>query len=206
MAEGDSSSVQSKITQAAADLPKTQQAQVEGLVAQTAKLADVPSNETQQIFEVTTQMLNLHYTNGLTQARMAFRWALIAAIAGVVIFLGAIVFLVFKESTQIASIGAIGGAIVEAIAGLNFYLYGKTSEQLAGHRLSLDETQRILLANSIIPDMEQENRDKERAKLISALTEEDRDDPRSPGADKKGKGRKGDGVGRGGGNNGQPDS
>ncbi len=205
MSGGASSSVTSNITQAAADLPKTQQAQVEGLVAQTEKLADVPSNETQKIFEVTTQMLNLHYTNGLTQARMAFRWALIAAIVGVVIFLGAIVFLLFEESTQVASVGAIGGAIVEAIAGLNFYLYGKTTEQLSGHRLSLDEMQRILLANSVIPDMDQENRDKERAKLISALTGEDRDDPRSLGADKKGKGRQGGGVGGGDGDNGQPD-
>jgi hypothetical protein len=74
MSEGNGSSVTSNITQAAADLPKTQQAQVEGLVTQTEKLANVPSNETQKIFEVTTQMRNLHYTNGLTQARMAFRW------------------------------------------------------------------------------------------------------------------------------------
>jgi len=202
MSEGNGPSVASNITQAAADLPKTQQAQVEGLVAQTERLADVPSNETQKIFEVTTQMLNLHYTNGLTQARMAFRWALIAAIMGVVIFLGAIVFLLFKESTQVASVGAIGGAIVEAIAGLNFYLYGKTTEQLTGHRLSLDEMQRILLANSIIPDMDPENRDEERAKLVSALTEKYGDASRSQGADKKGKEGRKDGGGR---HNGSPE-
>lgn len=206
MSEGNGSSVTSNITQASADLPKTQQAQVESLVAQTKRLADVRSNETQKIFEVTTQMLNLHYTNGLTQARMAFRWALIAAIMGVVIFLGAIVFLLFEESTQVASVGAIGGAIVEAIAGLNFYLYGKTTKQLTGHRLGLDEMQRILLANSIIPDMDPEKQDEERAKLVSALTKKYRDDSRREGADKKGKeGRKDGGADGGGGHNGSPE-
>jgi hypothetical protein len=102
-----------------------------------------------------------------------------------VFFIAAITFLLVRDSVEAATVSAIGGAIVELVAGLNFYLYGKATEQAASHRFSLEKMQRYLLANSIIESLSTaETKDDSRAKLVSAMAEEDRTTSR--GRDKNG--------------------
>jgi hypothetical protein len=56
---------------------------------------------------------------------------------------------------DIAVVSVISGAIVEVVSGVNFYLYNKTTHQLAGFQNRLDQTQRFLLANSICGSLDQ---------------------------------------------------
>ena len=115
---------------AAESLPSTQQAGVQNIAAGT------------------TQLLGC-YTDVLIQSNKSFELARNAALVGVVFFIAAVAFLLWTDSTEIGIVGAIGGAIVEVIAGLAFYLYGKATDQLQDNRRSMEQTQRFLLANSI---------------------------------------------------------
>ena len=69
-----------------------------------------------------------------------------------------------------ALISTISGAIVEVIAGLNFWLYSRTSAQLDAFHLRLEKMQRFLLANSVstsVQDVQQ--KDKVVASLVATI-------------------------------------
>ena len=58
---------------------------------------------------------------------------------------------------------------MQAIAGLNFWLYGKTAQQLDAFHLRTDQTQRFLLANSVCESLSDTQRDAARSNLISVM-------------------------------------
>jgi hypothetical protein len=66
-------------------------------------------------------------------------------------------------------IPAISGAVVEAVAGIVFSLYGKTALQMGEFHSRLERLQRYLLANSICERLEQPERDKTRSDLIRQI-------------------------------------
>lgn len=109
------------------------------------------------------------YDLALYQARRSFRWALIAAGVGLVFFLSAVAFLLLERPQQLATVSLISGALIEAIAGINFYLYNKTSIQLADFLTRLDLTQRYLLSSSMCETLEGEFKQKARFSLIEII-------------------------------------
>lgn len=124
-----------------------------------------------------TGLLNSYYSTALSQAQRSFRWALAAAITGLVFFLAAIAFLFFthrQNTTQInviaGVISVVSGAIVETISGINFLLYGKATTQLAHFLNYLDRTQRLLIANSISESLDGDERVKAKTDLIKSMT------------------------------------
>jgi hypothetical protein len=108
-------------------------------------------------------------TTTLHSHKQSFRWAQIAAIVGLGFFLGAIAFLLLTQSQSLAIVNVICGAIVEGISGLNFYLYGQTTKQLAHYHRQLDQTQRFLLANSVCEALDGESRQKSRSDLVRLI-------------------------------------
>ena len=111
----------------------------------------------------------------LLQAKSSFRWALVISAAGFIFFLMSIIFVLDQQQKNKALIPLISGAIIEVIAGVNFYLYGQTTKQLSSFYRKLDRTQRFLLANSICESLEGETKQTTRSeivKIISSLTEE----------------------------------
>jgi hypothetical protein len=136
-------------------------------------------NDPQAVLSAFGNILNSYYTVALAQSARSFLWAIIAAGVGVALFVGAIVFLLYEQSVEVSVVSAIGGAIVELVAGLNFYLYGKAIDQAASHRSSLEKMQRYLLANSIVESLTTDDeKDESRSKLISVMAEEDPDSSR----------------------------
>jgi len=115
------------------------------------------------------KLLDSYYNAVLTQATMSFRWALIAAGIGLAFFLGAIAFLLNAQNQSIAAASIIGGEIVEVISGINFFLYGKTTTQLAYFHQRLDQTQRFLLANSICESLQGDAKQEARAELVTVI-------------------------------------
>jgi hypothetical protein len=182
---GDPTNVTEIASNASSGLPTAQGDSIKALFASTDELARIDLDEPQEVLSASGNILNSYYTVALAQSARSFVWALVAAGAGVVFFIAAITFLLVRDSVEAATVSAIGGAIVELVAGLNFYLYGKANEQAASHRFSLEKMQRYLLANSIIESLSTaETKDDSRAKLVSAMAEEDRTTSR--GRDKNG--------------------
>jgi len=112
---------------------------------------------------------DMYYKNVLQHAQRLFRWALIAAGAGFIFFLVAVALLVFKQPLNGALISLAGGGVIEAIAVLNFYLYGRVFNQSREFHERLDRTQQYLLANSICENLEGEVKQATQIELIRAM-------------------------------------
>lgn len=140
-----------------------------GITEITNELSETSPGDIQKIAANQTKLLHYYYNAVLTQATTSFNWALIAACTGLAFFLGAVTFLFFTNSQAIATIGAIGGAIAEAISAINFYLYGKTTTQLADFHQRLDQTQRFLLANSICESLNDDAKQTSRSALVHLI-------------------------------------
>lgn len=112
-----------------------------------------PTN-VQEIAASQIELLSTYHNLVLKQSSRSFSWALIAAGVGLAFFLAAIAFLLLEQPDNIAVISVISGALIEVISGINFYLYGRTSSQLADFQTRLDKTQRYLIANSICEGLE----------------------------------------------------
>ena len=133
------------------------------------QLSEADPKEIQKIAASQTELLQGSYLLALEQAKQGFRWALFAALVGLVFFLGAIAFLLTLQSQGLAVVNVICGVMIEGISGLNFYLYGQTTSQLAHYHRQLDQTQRFLLANSVCESLEGESRQKARSDLVSLI-------------------------------------
>jgi hypothetical protein len=137
--------------------------------ASIEEIAKVDPTDLSQIAESQLKIINAYYQNVLYQAKESFLWALVAAGCGLVFFIVSVAFLVHENSDRIANISLISGAIVEVIAGIDFYLYARTSEQLARFHVRLDITQRFLLANSLCESLEGPIKHETRAKLVQMI-------------------------------------
>ena len=134
-------------------------------------LDDLSKTETKKVQQIASNQIKLlteFYDQSLSQAHRSFVWALIASGAGLLFFMVAIAFQLGKN-TDVAIISAIGGALIEFIAAVNFYLYGKTTAQLNLFHGRLEVTQRFLLANSLCESLGDEYKDETRAQLIAQL-------------------------------------
>ena len=133
------------------------------------RLTKAKPGDVQEIAASQIELLRTFYDLAIGQARRSFRWALAASIVGLAFLLSAVTFVLVGKPTEAAIVSVISGAIVEVIAGINFYLYSKTTEQLSLFHARLDITQRFLLANSLCEGLEGEKKQAARAELISKL-------------------------------------
>jgi hypothetical protein len=134
------------------------------------QLNEAKTDDVKGIAAAQISLLSRFYDLSLDQAGRSFRWALIASIVGLLFFMAAIIFQVTgSESSELPLISLIGGALIEFIAGINFYLYGKTLSQLTLFQGRLEVTQRFLLANSLCESLGAEYKDETRASLIAQL-------------------------------------
>lgn len=153
------------------NLVNVRQSSVAGATEKALKhLSDAPKDDVTAIASSQIELLARFYDLSLSQAGRSFRWALVASMVGLAFFSMAIVFMIWRQSGELATIAMIGGALIEFIAGVNFYLYGKTLTQLSLFQGRLEVTQRFLLANSLCESLGDAWRDSTRARLINQLT------------------------------------
>lgn len=133
------------------------------------QLSEAEPGNIQKIAASQIRLLDSYYNAVLSQATKSFNFALIAAVIGLAFFVGAIGFLLNTQTSNVAIISVIGGVIVEVISGINFVLYGKTTNQLAYFHQRLDQTQRFLLANSICESLPGVAKQKTRSKLVAVI-------------------------------------
>jgi TRADD-N domain-containing protein len=112
---------------------------------------------------------DMYYKNVLQHAQRLFRWALVAAGTGLIFFLVAVALLLFRESINGALISLTSGVVLEAIAVLNFFLYGRAFNQLRAFHERLDRTQQYLLANSICENLKGDVKQATQIELIRGM-------------------------------------
>lgn len=117
-------------------------------------------------------LLNHYRRRVLQQANQSFALALVAAAIGLIFYIAAVSFLVLRQPTSISFTSLISGSLVEVIAGINFYLYGHTSRQLASFHVFLDRSCRFEASISACEKIaDNELKDQTRSKLILAYIE-----------------------------------
>lgn len=124
------------------------------------------------IHEVVASQIGImagYYHEALDQTRRSFAWAIVASIVGLGLFLSAIVFVLLRQPQSASIVSLIAGALIQVIAGLNFYLYGKASVQFADFQERLERTQRFMLAESICSKLERNQQDASRIALVEAI-------------------------------------
>jgi hypothetical protein len=111
----------------------------------------------------------MYYQNVLQHARRLFRWALIAAGTGLIFFLAAVALLVWHQPVNGALISLTSGGVMEALAALNFCLYGRVFNQFRELHERLDRTQQYLLANSICENLKGDVKQATQIELMRAM-------------------------------------
>jgi len=141
-----------------------------------AAIQEVARTDPRNIQEVAAAQFGLsdaYYTNVLSQARRSFAAAVVAASIGLLFFLGAVASaLLARPATSAAVVSTVGGAVVEVVAGLNFWLYSRTSTQLNAFHIRLERMQKYLLANSVCANIAAERRDEVMADLVRTIATE----------------------------------
>ena len=132
-------------------------------------IAETKPDDVQQNAANQTALLTKYYGEVLAQAKTSFKWAVAASVVGLAFFLGAVIIALSTASIGTAAISVVSGAIVEVIAGINFYLYGKTTEQFSEFHQRLDQMQRFLLANSICSQIDGNSQYTSRADLVQFI-------------------------------------
>lgn len=134
------------------------------------KLSNVDVADVQKVVASQLDIMRVYHSLVQEQAKKSFFWALVSATVGLAFFIFAVSFIVFTKIESAAVISVISGALIEVISGINFYLYGKTSSQLAEFQSRLDTTQRFLLANSVCEGLEGDVKQQARARLVEAIS------------------------------------
>jgi hypothetical protein len=98
----------------------------------------------------------------LHQAQKVFTFAVIYSLAGILFFF---TFLFLRQPQDPLLISAVGSVLLELLSGANFYLYGRTSRQMAQCHARLFKVQNFLLAISVCKDFTEEKREETCAKI-----------------------------------------
>jgi hypothetical protein len=109
-----------------------------------------------------------YYDNVREQATESFESAKRVALFGFVLLMLTLAYVIFidlmlhlphsgfaasRDGMSVGQIGLVGSTIVEAIAGLQFYLYGRATRQFGAFHICLERTHRYLLAYKITEQM-----------------------------------------------------
>ena len=126
---------------------------------------DIQGNAANQI-----QLLNKYHEHGLEQAKTSFKWAIIFNLIGLVCLVIALFFLIYTRAESIISIiTAVGSVTTEFIAGSILYIYNQTRKQLTYYHQQMNQTQRFLLANSLIESLPDDAKVKIRIELVKVI-------------------------------------
>jgi TRADD-N domain-containing protein len=135
-----------------------------------SRLSTADPKNVQEVVASQLELMSVYHLLVLDQAKRSFKWALIAAGVGLLFFISAVSFIVYRQQLQDAAIiSVISGGLIELISAINFYLYWKTAAQMADFQSRLDITQRYLLANSICEGLEGDYRQQRRSELVQEI-------------------------------------
>ena len=74
-----------------------------------------------------------------------------------------------KNSLTVGGIGVVSGLLIEFIAGVNFWLYGRAMKQFNAFHICLERTHRYLIAYKIAENIENNRKDETLEKLVCIM-------------------------------------
>lgn len=135
----------------------------------------------QEIAASQLNILSAYYNNVLSQSQRSFYFAAAAAGIGLLFIVAAAGFVLKNQPQQIAVISILGGALSAFVSGINFYLYNKSSSQLAIFHSRLATTQNYLIADGLCSNIVDPNKmDDTRRALIKTIAKVNMDAVESP--------------------------
>lgn len=128
--------------------------------------------EKQNILELMlTNMKDLreYYELSRKQAKNAFFLAVTLCLIGAILLVVAVVsFLILPQHTYTLTFGAIGGTVVEFIAGTSLLIYKRTLKQLNHYYRSLHENERFLLILNLATKLSENKQEEVYMKIIES--------------------------------------
>jgi hypothetical protein len=113
--------------------------------------------------------LREYYVINKQQARNSFSAALFISILGFLLFASGIIISYSTASNSTIQYTTVGGAIVETIAGLFFWLYSKALTQINLFHTSLLKTEKFLTAIQLVDRISENNRDQTYSFIIANI-------------------------------------
>lgn len=114
--------------------------------------------------------LREYYVINKQQARSSFSAALFISFLGFVLFASGVV-ISFTGTDSVIQYSTVGGAIVEIVAGLFFWLYSKATTQINIFHKSLQDTEKFLTAIQLVDKMSQKEKDEAYKLIITKVLE-----------------------------------
>jgi hypothetical protein len=120
-----------------------------------ARIATAEPGNTRAMAAHLNQMILDYYADVLSQANKSFWSAVLFGGVGVLFFFWAAYRSMASGPTNsAASSGVIGGAIVQAISGIQFFIYSRASRQFASFHICLERMNRFLVADTICDNLQ----------------------------------------------------
>lgn len=104
-------------------------------------------------------LLRESYFISRQQVRSAFSAAIFACCLGFIVFVSAIIYCSIQFSSTILICSTIAGTVIEIVAGLIFWIYGKSVEQLNSFHKTFHENQKLLSSIHLVNSVSETNKD-----------------------------------------------
>jgi len=139
---------------------------VQGMLDDCERLARAQPSDIQEIAALLQEMILRYYSDVRAQAQQSFWAALGVAMAGIGFFVWAIWHQMTSPSGDQLALKLVAGALIQAISGTMFVLYGRATRQFGAFHACLERTNRFLLANTICEALAPSIRDEVRKQLV----------------------------------------
>lgn len=121
---------------------------------------EVEENDALKLMLVNMEEIKAYYTLSKAQAKDSFRLSVWMCILGFILLVAAVVLPFFTSGKyEVSIITAIGGAIVEIIAGTSLFVYKNSLTQLNHYYESLHDNERFLSTVNLVSKLSPEKQD-----------------------------------------------
>lgn len=139
-------------------------------VGRVVKYIDESDKDVLSLMVKNVAELREYYVINKQQARNSFSAALFISVLGFLLFgSGVLLSYVVPEKQNVVPYSTIGGAVVEIIAGLFFWLYSKAIKQINIFHTSLQSTEKFLTAIQLVDKISPDQRDESYKNIIDKI-------------------------------------
>ena len=133
------------------------------------RLAKADPKDVQEVAASQLQLIAGCHKIVVSQASRCFFWGLVGTGIGLGFFVVAALYSIVTGNAAAAMVPALSGSVIAAVAGVLFYLYGRTAGELSEFHDRLESVQRHLLANSICEGLGGDRKEQTRADLARRI-------------------------------------
>jgi hypothetical protein len=141
---------------------RSRQRQVAELKNACNTIATTPKGDTRALASHLNKMILAYYEDVRRQAQQSFHSAVAMGTVGAALFFFGCYEAMRQGPGQSAAsftpaaIAVIGGALVQTLSGLQFFIYGRAARQFQSFHICLERMNRFLLANTIVESLTHE--------------------------------------------------